>query len=465
MASDNTRDNSRQANRQPEGGRRQSAESDRPREGAERRRAADADRQERRERTSDRDRAEDQGADIEKRRVRNRRRQKGRVVLSVILRIVGCLLLAAFLFMAGLFIYCRCVGANYLAAVECLFTGRFQEFADTLNTERDVTAFNVEGFVRNEYADDSDRYVCCGGVLYKISNNSIVRYTETGNMAQETRIDMETTRYDRAGGYLLVYGMGSKRAYLVSSDMILTIDLPDAIRTATVNAGGYMAFVTEPDSCASAVAIYGPDGKSISTRYIQKDYAVWAGVAPDNSTYCIDKISLDDLSSSSYMEYSRIGDSNAFSQELLRDRLAADCVYLPCGRMVCISDSCIFVIGTDRKIADEYPVNSILAVSVTPGGSVVVAAVVAGSGQNENRIMIFDKDGGYSSFALNLDADTMDATDRWICISNSSGIVVMDHSGAIETSLAAGSDKPKDALIYGDSFLAVYRQTVDKRRF
>ncbi len=95
----------------------------------------------------------------------------------------------------------------------------------------------------------------------------------------------------------------------------------------------------------------------------------------------------------------------------------------------------------------------------------MVAAVVAGSGQNENRIMIFDKDGGYSSFALNLDADTMDATDRWICISNSSGIVVMDHSGAIETSLAAGSDKPKDALIYGDSFLAVYRQTVDKRRF
>ncbi len=59
----------------------------------------------------------------------------------------------------------------------------------------------------------------------------------------------------------------------------------------------------------------------------------------------------------------------------------------------------------------------------------------------------------------------MDADGRRICISNGSGIVVMDYSGAMATSLAADEERARDAILYGDSYLVVFRQTVDKRRF
>ncbi len=392
-------------------------------------------------------------------------KRTARKVFRTIARILGVILLMVVCFFAGLFIYCRGVGIDYGKVITALTTGQMDQFEALMNPEAYLEADFVEGFVQNEYADDSDRFYCIGETLFKVSNNSVVKYSSTGVIAQEIRLDMDNCRVNRVGKYMLVYNIGGQTAHLFTEDSYVGIALPDPVLVATVGYGGYMAYVLDTDSYASAVAIYDDKGKPVSTRYIQEDYVVWAGVSPDNSYYCIDRVSLDDLECTSYLEYNKVGETAAYAGESYSGVLIAQCAFASNGTMVCIAEDRIIHVGTGRKPISEYPVREIYAMTQSPEGNVVLSAGVDENGSSQNRIYIFDNKGSCSTFDTDQAARKLNVQGGNICAVLGTGVVIYDSRGQIQTTYASEDDKINDAILYRDSYLVVYKNTVDKRRF
>ncbi len=392
-------------------------------------------------------------------------RQARSQALKRVRQILVCLLLLILVAFASLYIYCKGIGADYKEALTALFTGHLSEFENILNPEKYLEADFVEGFVQNEYPDDSDQFVSLGETLYKVSNNSIVRYSTTGVIAGETRIDMDDSRIHRAGEYMLVYNMGGQEAYLVTEAQVITISLPDPVLVATVGYGGYMAFVLESDNYMSAVAIYDQQGRAVSTRYIQNDAVVWAGVSPDNSYYCINRVSLGDLQASSYLEYNNIGEVSSYAMESYPGVLIANCIFAQNGTMVAVADNRIIHIGIGRKPISDIQVSGIHAVTQSPEGDIIVSAQVSEGNSYTNRIYIFSKQGQSSYFETDLAAQSLTALDGNICAVIGTGAVIYDYSGKVQTSFSADTNRITDAVLYRDSYLLIYRTTVDKRRF
>lgn len=392
-------------------------------------------------------------------------KRTARKVVRIIARVLGVILLMVVCFFAGLFIYCRGVGIDYGKVITALTTGQLDQFEALMNPEAYLAADLVEGFVQNEYADDSDRFFSVGDTLFKVSNNSVVKYTSTGVIAQETRLDMDNCRVDKVGKYMLVYNIGGQTAHLFTEDSSFSMSLPDPVLVATVGYGGYMAFVLETDNYASAVSVYDDKGQLISTRYIQDDYVVWAGVSPDNTYYCINRVSLDDLECSSYLEYNKIGETVAYAGENYAGVLIAKCAFASNGTMVCIAEDRVIHVGAGRKPIAEYPVREIYAMTQSPDGDVVLSARVEENTASQNRIYIFDNKGSCSTFDTDQAAQKLNVQGRNICAVMGTGVIIYDYRGEVQASCASGTDRINDAILYRDSYLVVYRNTVDKRRF
>lgn len=396
-------------------------------------------------------------------RIENRDRQRRTV--GVIKTVVVILLLIVVFGFGGLFIYCQGIGASFTGAVVAFFTGDFQEFENIINPEKYLESPVVEGFVQNEYPDDSDRFITIGDTLFKVSNNSIVKYTSTGVISQEVRIDMRESRIHRAGKYMLVFDIGGQLAYLVTEQTISAISLSDPVLTATVSYGGYTAFVLEADNYMSAVSVFDQAGQLISTRYIQNDVVVWAGVSPDNSYYCINRVSLGDLQASSYLEYNKIGEVTSYAMESYPETLIANCAFAQNGTMVAVADNKIIHIGTGRKPVSQLEVSAIHAVSQSPEGDIFVSAEVKDGAHGQNRIYIFGKDGDSSFFNTDLAVTSISAQAGHICAVIGTGAMICDYSGQIITTFASQGQGANDIILYRDSYLVIYRHTVDKRRY
>lgn len=392
-------------------------------------------------------------------------RQARSQVLKRIRQILCAIFIVVLALFASLYIYCKGIGADYKEAVSLLFSGRLEEFEGVLNPEKYMEADVVEGFVQNEHPDESDKFVALGETLFKVSDNSIVQYTSTGIIAKETRVDMSESRIHKSGKYMVVYSIGEQMAYMVTEEKLISISLPDPVLVATIGYGGYMAFVLEADNYMSAVAIYNEQGQNISTRYIQNDAVVWAGVSPDNTYYCINRISLGDLQASSYLEYNRMGEVSAYAMESYPGTLIASCSFAQNGTMVAVADNKLIHIGVSRKPISEIEVTAIHAMTQSPEGDVLVSAQVKESGEHVNRVYIFGRQGDSTFFNTDLAVTSISAVNQRICAVIGTGAILYDYSGKVLTSFFADTNKISDAILYKDSYLLIYKTTVDKRKY
>ena len=386
-------------------------------------------------------------------------------VFKRIRQVLCALFIIVLAIFASLYIYCKGIGADYKEAMSALFSGHLQEFEGILNPEKYMEADIVEGFVQNEYPDESDKFVTVGTTLFKVSNNSIVQYTATGIIAKETRVDMTESRIHKSGDYMVVYSIGGQTAYMVTEDQVSTITLPDPVLIATVGYGGYMAFVLEADSYMSAVAIYNEKGQNISTRYIQNDAVVWAGVSPDNTYYCINRISLGDLQASSYLEYNRMGEVSAYAMESYPGTLIASCAFAKNGTMVAVADNKLIHIGVGRKPISEIDVTAIHAMTQSPEGDILVSVQVKDGSNDTNRVYVFGKQGDSSFFNTDLAVTSLSAQDGNICAVIGTGATIYNYSGKVLANFAADANRINDAILYRDSYLVIYKTTVDKRKY
>jgi len=208
------------------------------------------------------------------------------------------------------------------------------------------------------------------------------------------------------GTDLLVSDIGGRDIYVINSGKVIwNKKLDSNIINIDISKSGYISVVHDAKGYKGAVAVFGPQGNEMFTRYILKSFTITATVSPSEKQFLINGVDTSGVRSGASLELFDMTGKPTVDEILIDNMIFSSVWYMNNESILAASDSTLICLDSEgkKKWEKEFTDNKVYSSNELSGKYAVIAVSGGGNGtgQDSARIIIYDMAGNeYATYVI-----------------------------------------------------------------